>query len=237
MRRNLDTSERIIRLSLGAFALFAAAVLFKHPLARLAAGAFGAFSLAECALGVCWLHARLGMLAPGDRLKPETLRLLGLAAVQLVLAYEWWNAGWEKVSSGGFVAGISGTLSAFAGKNPFPWYKAFLEGFAMKNAALFAYAVEWTQVVIGVTLAVSAACFLYRPQDGWWTRRWMRCAIWCLAAGALMNANFYLAAGWTGPGTKGVNVVMFWSQIVLMYVWSSTLRAEKTPPAVPAARA
>lgn len=234
MKRNLDTFERIVRLLLGVFALFAAVALFKHPLARLAAGAFGAFSLAECALGVCWLHARLGILVSGDRLKPERLRLFGLTAVQLVLAYEWWTAGWEKVSSSAFVEDIGRTLAAFASRNPFPWYKSFLEGFAARNSTLLAYAVEWTQIVIGLTLALFAAVILYRPDDAGRNRRWLRCAIWCLAAGAVMNANFYLAAGWNNPGTRGVNVVMFWSQIVLMYVWASTLRAAKPAPPAPA---
>lgn len=232
MRRNLDTFERIIRLLLGAFALFAAFVLFKHPLARLAAGAFGVLGLAECAFGVCLSHARLGMLAPGDRLKPETLRLLGIVAIQIVLAYEWWSAGWEKVSSPGFVANISQTLAVFASKNPFPWYKSFLEGRAMRNATAFAYAVEWSQVLIALALAASAALLLY-AHDGKMRRLALCGALIALFGGAWMNANFYLAAGWTGPGTKGVNVVMFWTQAVLMYVWASTLRAEKPLTSAP----
>jgi hypothetical protein len=52
-----------------------------------------------------------------------------------------------------------------------------------------------------------------------------------LSGGMLMNANFYLAAGWTGPGTKGSNVVMFWSEGVLLYVWFSLLRSARAKSA------
>lgn len=226
MQKNLNTFERVVRLLLGAFFLWAAYALYHHPLARLAAAAFGLFALGEAVTARCLLHKRLGKEDPALPLAKEKLFLLGALGVQTVMAYEWWSAGWEKVSSPEFVEGITGTLGFFASKNPFPWYKAFLEGFAMKNATAFAYAVEWSQVLIGLCLAAAAVVLAY-AKNGKWHRPALAAAVLALAGGMLMNASFYLAAGWTGPGTKGSNVVMFWVQAVLGYVWLSALVAKK----------
>jgi hypothetical protein len=55
-----------------------------------------------------------------------------------------------------------------------------------------------------------------------------------------MNANFYLAAGWTSPGTKTANLVMFWVHAVLSYALlrecaaamkSAAADTASTPPA------
>ncbi|MBI4457586.1 hypothetical protein HY633_01325 [Candidatus Uhrbacteria bacterium] len=218
MKPDLGAFERLVRLSLGLFAFFAAAVLFAHPLARLAVAVFGLLCVWEAFDASCRLHAALGMRAPGEPLKRETLYLVGLVAVQLTIAYEWWSAGWEKLASPDFVGNIEKTLGAFASKNPFPWYKSFLEGAAMDNAKTFAYAVEWSQIAVSLALAAGGIAILLSKNER--TVRQARNAVLvALLGGLLMNANFYLAAGWTGPGTKGSNVVMFWVQAALAYVW------------------
>lgn len=220
MQRNLNTWERVVRLLLAVFAFWGVAVLFTHPVARAAGILLGLFSLGECVLGFCYLHKRSGAQTPGG-LSSGALYLLGLLGVQAVLAYEWWSAGWEKVSSSAFVNGIRETFAFFASKNPFPLMKEFLLGFATQNAAAFAYAVEWSQVAIAITLIICAAFIGLRVNR--FARIALCLSILALLGGALMNATFYLAAGWTGPGTKGSNVVMFWTQMVLVYVWISAL--------------
>jgi hypothetical protein len=222
MQKNLNSFERVVRLLLGLFALLAAAVLFKHTLARLAVSVFGLYSLWESAAAKCPLHAALGMRSPGEGLSQEKLGTLGLAAIQAVLAYEWWSAGWEKASSPDFVVSIDKTLGYFASNNPFSWYKVFLEGFAMKNAMLFAFAVEWSQIAVALALISTAGVILWAKNEKR-RRLALMTAVGALLGGMLMNANFYLAAGWTGPGTKSSNVIMFWVQAVLLYVWVSSL--------------
>lgn len=226
MKPNLRSFDRIVRFLLAAYSFWAAAVLFHHPLARVLAVAFGLLSLGECVLGRCWLIARLGVTRVGESFKKEALYLFGLAGVQTALAYEWWSAGWEKVSTPEFVSGIRETLAFFASKNPFPWYKDFLLGFASQNATVFAYAVEWSQLAIAVALGVSAWTLVYSRNAA--VRRWaLIVSVLALLGGAKMNANFYLAAGWTGPGTKGSNVVMFWPQVMLAYVWTTSLLSKE----------
>src|SRR3989344_1913440 len=218
MEKNLSVADRVIRILFSAVLVFAAIVLFKHPVARVLSGFGALFSLGEAVLGICYLHARLGSARMRDHLSEQALYLVGLVGIQMVLAYERWTAGWEKLSNPEFVSGMIGTLGYFASKNTFPWYKDFLLGFASENAAAFAYAVEWSQISIAVVLAASGALYLYSRHTGI-QRIALAASLIALAGGTLMNANFYLAAGWTGPGSHGVNVVMFWIQATLIAAW------------------
>jgi hypothetical protein len=233
-QKNLDAFERIVRAMLGAFALFAAAALFVNPLARILSAAFGVFAFWECAAGYCPLHAKLGLRKQGDLLAPDVLRLVGLLGIQTVLAYEWFTAGLGKLMNAEFIVGMPKTLGTFASKNPYPAYKEFLLGPALRNAQAFGYAVEWSQVLVGIALAATVAAMLYVKRVAQ-LRAALATAVLALAAGACMNANFYLAAGWTGAGTKSVNIVMFWVQAILVYVWLHSLRALREPSAAPRA--
>ncbi|TAK03807.1 DUF2892 domain-containing protein [Patescibacteria group bacterium] len=224
MRRNLAPFDRLVRIALAAILLFAAVVLYQHPVARILAFVGGLFALAEGLSAACPLAAHLGAKGVKDRLDEKALLLIGVVGTQMVLAYEWWSAGWEKVSSPGFVQGIGGTLARFASENPFPWYKDFLLGFASENATVFAQAVQWSQVAIGLTLAAAGAAYVFL-KDAESRHNALAVSAIALFGGMLMNANFYLAAGWTGPGTHGINVVMFWTQAILIYVWLSMLMA------------
>ncbi|GEM_PF-1554657 len=215
--KNLTKFERAVRLFLAVLAFFAVAVLLHHPVAKVIFSAFGILAVFELLSGKCWAYAKLG----SEKLSLEKLYLMGLALIQGVMAYEWWSAGWEKISTPDFVNGINKTLGFFASQNPFPWYKNFLNDFALPNATRFAYTVEWSQIAIAIVLLVTAVLVLYTR--GSLNKLVLLVAAVALIGGMLMNTNFYLAAGWTGPGTKGSNVVMFWTQAMLLYVWLSRL--------------
>lgn len=225
MQPNLRIFDRAIRFVLGIVLLYAAVALFQHPVAKLISALGAVFALAEALLSRCWLARILGARSTSQSITDENLYLLGVLGTQFIIAYEWWSAGWEKVSSPDFVAGIGKTLTTFANGTPFVWYKSFLLGFAADNATAFAYAVEWGQVLIAITLAATAWIYIFvkvRPIR----RLCAALAVAALFGGMLMNANFYLAAGWTGPGTHGINVVMFWIQAILFYIWLSELESQ-----------
>lgn len=218
MKKNLNWLDILARFVLAAILVFAVVFLFKHPVARVLGTAAVVFTLWEAVWAKCYLTGHLGSRSVTERLSESSLYLLGLVAVQVALAYEWWSAGWEKVSSPDFVNGITGTLGYFASKNPFSWYKDFLLGFATNNATAFAYAVQWSQIAIAIVLAVFGAFFVYSKNQK--IQKASLClSVLALLGGIVMNAAFYLAAGWTGPGTHGVNVVMFWTQSILVYIW------------------
>ncbi len=216
--KNLDHLDRLMRLLLAFILFFAVSVLFTNLLAKVLISAAALFSLWEAAVGRCYLTKYLGSKSVSDRLTEKPLYLLGLVAIQLVLAYEWWSAGWEKLSGGEFVKGIKGTLAFFASKNPFTVYKEFLLGFASDNSTAFAYSVEWSQMTVAVLLVLFGALLVY-SKNVKVQRISLILSVAALLGGIVMNANFYLAAGWTGPGTQGINVVMFWIEAVLVYIW------------------
>lgn len=216
MKANIGNFERLARTFLGLTLLGLAIIGFANPIARLFFGGLGLYFLFEAATGICPLYARLGAAKPSQRLNPERLYLVALLAVQLVLAYLWFHAGYEKVT-GSFVADMPKTLAFFASKNPYPWFVSFLNGVAIPNARLFGLAVMWGEVLAGIGLALSAALIVYGD------KRWRKAALItsaiALLAGACMNWHFWLASAWTGPGTASSNVAMFWPQMILAYVW------------------
>lgn len=218
MEKNINLLDRFVRIVLATILVFAVAVLFKHPVARVLGSLGALFALWEALSAKCYLTHYLGSRSITERLREGSLYILGLVGVQMVLAYEWWSAGWEKVSSPEFVSGINGTLGYFASKNPFPWYKDFLLGPATNSSTLFAYSVEWSQVTIAIILTFAGVFFVYSKNLSI-QKLALKFSVLALVGGMLMNANFYLAAGWTGPSTHGINVVMFWVQAVLVYIW------------------
>lgn len=226
MKPNLRPFDRLIRFLLGAFFLFAAWVLFEHPLTRVLSTIAGVYTLLECLTSSCPLYGRLGMKSQADTLKTESLYLLGLFGVQIALAYKWLSAGLEKVSGPDFVADLVKTLAYSASKNPFPWYRDILTGFATRYVVPLGYAIEWGEVAAGAILILSVVVYLHSKNAE--TRRGLLIlSVAALLGGALLNTAFYLAVGWIGPSTKNINVVMFWTQLVLAYVWLSALMAKK----------
>jgi hypothetical protein len=223
MLSNLHPFERAVRVVLGVLFLLAAVAFFRHPTAQFLAGLAALWSLGEAVLGKCPLYAKLGVRSASGAVKSELVTLLALLAVQVTLAYEWWLAGWEKVTGGMFVVKLDQTLAAFASQNPFAWYKEFLTGFATQNFLTLGYLIVWGQLITGMLLVLGAALYAWAKTEHA-RRAAIIFSILGLLSGIFMNANFYLAAGWTSPGTHGVNIVMFWSSLALLYVWVSFLR-------------
>jgi len=138
--------------------------------------------------------------------------VIWLVLVQWVLAFEWLHSGWGKWSDPAFITNIGKTLTAFAAKNPSPWYTNFLNNTALPHAETFGNAIRTGELSVGIVLALMGLLLLAK-------KRLAPAGVWimiiALFAAALMNLNFYLAAGWTSPSTSGINVVMGLIHIVL----------------------
>ncbi len=223
-RKNLGAFERATRVVLGLVFVYAAWKLFKHPVAQTLSAAFGLYSFFEATSGFCPLLKRLGADKPSDILRPEQSRLLTLAAVQMVLAYEWYATGMEKLLAGDFIANMPKSLAAFAGNNPHLWYQNILNSYIVERAALFGYLVEWGEAFAGLGLVLGMAWYIF-ASSAKQKRMALILSIASLVGGALMNANFYFAAGWLSPSTHGVNLVMLWASLALIYGWISEYRA------------
>lgn len=222
MQKNLNLSERLLRIVLAGFLFFAATILFENPIARVFAALFGFYSLWEAAAGKCPLHARLGVHNLNDSLDTAAIGTMSLVGIQAVVAYEWWHAGWEKLSNPEFLTGMGKTLGYFASKNPFPWYAAFLTGPASDHSMLFGAIVAWVEAAVGVAMFVAGAGIIWAKSPRLRAAAYLA-SMFALLGGIFLNANFYFAAAWTGAGTKGVNVTMFWTQIFLAYAWLKLL--------------
>jgi thiosulfate dehydrogenase (quinone) large subunit len=106
--------------------------------------------------------------------------VLGLALVELVLAYEWLSSGLTKLVRGDFPSGLAAELHDASTTGT---YAAFLQHVVIPHAALFAWSIQLGEVGVGV-LFVAAAL----------TGRPLFVGI-AAAAGAFMTLNFGLAAG------------------------------------------
>lgn len=199
---------------LGVLFALLALFIFIHPVARVIAGLVALGAFVEAGLGVCPLHKRLA--GGGHELAPAQGRLLGLAAIQVVLAYEWFFAGLEKVT-GEFAGNLSGTLAKFASENPLAWYKTFL-AMSPESAQTLGGFIAWGELLIGVALALSVTVYLYSGKAKAKSFA-LALGVFALLVAAFMNANFFLAAGWMSASTHGINMLMFWVEISLAYIW------------------
>ena len=130
------------------------------------------------------------------------------AVVRLYLGYQWFTAGWGKVTNPegvwiGAKAGtsvakfIEGALTKTSGEHPdvSGWYATFLREVALPNAAFFSYLVAFGEVLVGVALILGlftgfAAFF-----------------------GAVMNSSYLFA------GTVSTNPVLLLLGILLILAW------------------
>lgn len=78
-----------------------------------------------------------------------------LLIVRLYLGWAWLTAGWEKLAGEFDATGyLQGAIQQAAGDHPAVqgWWAAFLEGFALPNAALFNFLVPIGEVLVGLAL-------------------------------------------------------------------------------------
>ena len=140
-------------------------------------------------------------------------------SLQALLAYEWISGGLGKTHEGQFVSTIGKTLSRFENGNPHEWYVGSVLRIAKNTPEIFAQLVQWGELLAGIGLVVAILVYGLSKQPQWKnTARYV--AIPSLIGGAFMNANFYYAAGWTSASTGGLNMLMFWMQVVLILFWT-----------------
>jgi len=221
MSKNLGSFDRFARILGGAIFLLLSVFVFQHPVARLLVILVGLWAILEGISGACPLYHQLGIHKPGP-MRAETAGMLALAGVQVVLGYEWWVAGWEKITNSAFVSGLPAVLASFAAKNPFPIVKQFLLGGATRYSELFGFLTSYGEYLVGVVLIALAYAWVTAKTDES-RRAALYISILALAFGAVMNGMYYLAAGHTGAGTRGVNIVMFWAELCLIYGYAQLL--------------
>lgn len=135
----------------------------------------------------------------------KKVSLTWVVLVQWVLAYEWLHSGWGKFANPGFMTNIEKSLQGFTDKTSYSAYAGFLKSSVIPNADLFGNLIRSGEIAVGVALVIAGLILLAKkrlPE----TITWL--LVFAFFGGALMNLNFFLAAGWSSPSTWGVNVVM-----------------------------
>ncbi len=136
-----------------------------------------------------------------------------LYLIQFVIGLIWLKSAYAKFAGVAFSANLSKTLTLFASKNPFPWYAAFLQNWAIPNAGLFAELTRWGELVAAVLLLVTAVSAMRNIR----LPHFHRLATLGALIGAFLNLQFGLAAGWTSPSTETLNLLMLLIQILFIF--------------------
>lgn len=124
-----------------------------------------------------------------------------LLAIDLI----WLRSGFGKLVGGKFLGSMTATLKTFASKNPYPWYKSFLENFAIPNSQLFGLMSMWAEVLVALGLLVSLFLLLFDKKSSQMAAGLL---VVSLTGGFFLNIIFWLAAGWTSSSTESLNLLM-----------------------------
>lgn len=82
------------------------------------------------------------------------------AALQGIIAWEWLVSGINKVLSGTFPQGLADTLRDGMRDNPNGWYVSLLQGVVLPRSVAFGYAIEATEIFIGIALLIGAVVLI-----------------------------------------------------------------------------
>lgn len=128
----------------------------------------------------------------------------------LVNGFIWARSSFAKFASGKFVEDLPNTLGKFSAKNPYPWYKDFLQNTVSQNSQIFGNLVFWGEALVAASIILGTLYLLLKH-----TGKGILATLLLLglAGGAFLNLNFWLAAGWTSPSTDGLNLLMLVAQL------------------------
>src|SRR5262245_45705042 len=135
----------------------------------------------------------------------DRLAAWGMAAIMLLLAYEWLLSALDKLLSPDFRSGLAAELRESIADNPDHWYVRLLNAGLISHARAFAFAVEWGEIFVALGLALGAVLWIGGDRISLaWSRRLHLIVIVALLGGAFMTANYYFLAGnklpWVNSG-------------------------------------
>jgi thiosulfate dehydrogenase [quinone] large subunit len=128
---------------------------------------------------------------PRDRQAVAFLRV----SIGLFFLYQ----GYQKLTDPGFLSALPNTLHVWAGGNPFPLYKSFLEHLAIPQAGLFGVLVTYGEILTGISYITGFLVQFSAP------------------AAILMNVHFWLATQHLGTASQGINLTFIIISIVLFW--------------------
>lgn len=150
-------------------------------------------------------------------MKPYLLMLLSVGFI-------WLRSSVGKFTGGTFVDTLAGTLGKFASNNPYAWYKNYLQIVAIPNAKTIGMVIMWSEFLAAISITGAILYLLFGSEKNKIAQIILLIG---LIGGMILNANFWLAAGWMSPSTESVNLLMFLIQGVGFMYGIKKITAEK----------
>ena len=120
----------------------------------------------------------------------------GLAAVYLLVAYEWLISGFNKLLNADFTSGLSKELEDGLADNPNHWYVHLVRRFVLPHAETMAVLVQWAELAVGLGLLLGAVRLVAGTRLNPTVARLFDVAlIGALVGSALMALNYWFMAG------------------------------------------
>lgn len=124
----------------------------------------------------------------------------GLAAVYLLVAYEWLISGVNKLLNADFASGLGKELEDGLADNPNHWYVHLVRRFVLPHASAMALLVQWAELAVGLGLALGAVRLVagarLRPNVA---HLFDAALLGALLGSAVMALNYWFMAGNTLP--------------------------------------
>ena len=150
----------------------------------------------------------------------DRLYRIGFNLILLTLGLDWLRSSLGKITGGKFVTTLTPTLQKFISNNPNAWYNEFVKNTVIPNSTLFGNLTMWGEFLSAVAITFGSI-YLLLNKKGNKKVEWL--LLLGLIGGALLNINFYFAAGWTSSSTESLNLIMFAIQAVAIVLFGKIL--------------
>jgi len=131
--------------------------------------------------------------------------------IYLSIGFVWARSFYEKLMSGKFVDTIGFALVKFASKNPYPFYKAYLEKVVIPNAKAYGYVTLWGEFLTATAILGGVLYFFIKPGENKLIEIILLAG---LVGGIFLNGNFWFASGWMSPAGDNLNILMFVLELI-----------------------
>lgn len=141
--------------------------------------------------------------------------------IYLLIGLTWIRSSTDKIFGGKFVDLLGGLLTKIADKNPYPWYKAFLQNVAIPNSQIFAQLTMWGEFLTAFSITLGSFYLLYSRSE---QRLGLLILLAGLIGGLFLNATFWLGFGYANVATDSLNLLMFAIELVGIITLISILK-------------
>lgn len=155
----------------------------------------------------------------------DRLYRIGFLLVLLGVGLTWLRSGIGKITAGKFVSTLVPTLNKFITGNPNTWYDNFVKNSIIPNSNLFGNLIMWGEFLSAVSITLGSLYLLFGKKEN---KTVDYLFFLGLIGGALLNLNFYFAAGWMNSSTESLNLLMFVIEAVGIVVFGKIILKGRT---------